>query len=81
VSGRDYFTSLNLIKELSIMAIDKELEARLDDIDAQLKHLFRLHGPAGWEQIQRQRKENAQATAQRPRFYATPAHGLPKEFK
>jgi hypothetical protein len=37
---------------------NEELQARLDDIDAQLRHLFQLHGPAKWENIKRQRAEN-----------------------
>lgn len=55
------------------------LEAANADMAEQLKHLFKLHGPVTWAHVKKQRRDNAQAAAQRPRFFATPAHGLPKE--
>jgi hypothetical protein len=38
---------------------DKDLEARLADMQDQLNHLFGQLGPARWEHILRQRAQNA----------------------
>jgi hypothetical protein len=38
---------------------DTELKATLDDMQDQLTYLFRLHGPATWKHILKQRKDNA----------------------
>jgi hypothetical protein len=34
------------------------LQATVADMAEQLKHLFRLHGPATWAHIQKQRRDN-----------------------
>jgi N-methylhydantoinase B/oxoprolinase/acetone carboxylase alpha subunit len=39
------------------------LQATVADMQEQLTHLFRLHGPATWKHIQKQRRDNAQAQA------------------
>lgn len=60
------------------MPTDKALEARLNDIQDQLNHLFKLHGPARWEHILKQRRENAKASIKAP-IYATERFGRPKQ--
>jgi hypothetical protein len=48
---------------------NNDLDARLSalevanaDMAEQLTHLFRLHGPATWAHIQKQKRDNAKAT-------------------
>jgi hypothetical protein len=57
---------------------NQELEARLDDIDAQLKKLFSFHGPASWESFKRQEAENAKASVKAP-FHQDQRFGRPKQ--
>lgn len=44
---------------------NEELEARLDDIDAQLRKLWTLHGLPTWARQEKQRKENQRAQGTR----------------
>jgi hypothetical protein len=50
---------------VELAATVASLQERLDDIDRQLKHLFKLHGPATWEHFERQRIENVKNEAER----------------
>jgi hypothetical protein len=50
------------------------LQATVADIQEQLTHLFRLHGPATWTHIQKQRRDNAKAAGTKPPFRANLPH-------
>jgi N-methylhydantoinase B/oxoprolinase/acetone carboxylase alpha subunit len=51
------------------------LEANVADMQKQLKHLFRLHGPATWAHVQKQRKENAKAQGTKLPVHHDQSHG------
>jgi hypothetical protein len=52
-----------------------ELEARLADIDAQLKKLFSFFGPATWTHIKRQADANIKAQGTKAPFSRNQAFG------
>ena len=38
---------------------NEEMTAKIEDMQEQLAYLFKLHGPATWARIQKQRRDNA----------------------
>jgi hypothetical protein len=58
---------------------DTELQARLDDMQEQLNHLFRLHGPATWAHVQKQRRDNVKAQGTRLPTHQDQSHGIPNK--
>jgi hypothetical protein len=57
------------------MAIDTELQAKLEDMQAQLDHLFSLHGPVRWHHVLKQRAENAKVQGNKAPFHRNQAFG------
>jgi N-methylhydantoinase B/oxoprolinase/acetone carboxylase alpha subunit len=59
------------------------LEAANADMAEQLTHLFRVHGPATWKHIQKQRRDNAKAAGTKPPFRANVPHEVyrPKDHE
>lgn len=55
------------------------LQATVDDIAEQLKHLFRLHGPATWAHIQKQKRDNARAQGTRLPTHHDQSRGVPNK--
>jgi hypothetical protein len=53
------------------MAIDTELKARLDDMQAQLDKLFQLHGLPTWKRQQKQKRMAGTSTRNHQSVQAT----------
>ena len=51
------------------------LQATVADMQEQLAYLFRLHGPATWRHIQKQRRDNEKARGTRLPISPSQAHG------
>lgn len=57
------------------MAIDTELQTKLEDMQEQIDHLFSLHGPVRWSHVKKQRAENAKAQGTKAPFSRNQAFG------
>jgi hypothetical protein len=63
--------------ENDLVAKVAALEATVADLQDQVTYLFRLHGPATWAHIQKQKRDNAKAT--KLPTYQDQSHGVPNK--